>query len=780
MNLKMEKNLAVLEWDQNHPLILSNEERQKFRSYIQKIIKSPSVHIALLIFKNTQNPEMFFESTFIKALKKNPDREKWERLLDEAHELFNLIESANVSWISTIHGACLGHQLELALTCDYRIATFNKDTVFGFPEIHFGLIPGFGGCIRLPRLIGVQKALKMILESQIISARSAYHIRLMDYIVHPLDVEKQARALAEQIARGQIPPKPPRKYKPLRLIDKFFEIPMNQQILYHRTKKKILTETKGFYPAPLKALEVIKKTYPAKFLKTALKEESNSFCDLTVSSVTRHLISLDNTHRQKKDLQAIKVNPTPTTNTPIPTTNKIFPQKKIQKVAVVGAGIMGEGITHYLTKGHIPVLLKDIHPPSLTSALKSIHSIWNKQTQTNWLSSLLKKFLSEKTNDEKSTPIKNHHPLTFKNNYTFIPNIKTQPSNKQSYNTLISSVNENKIRFRKIRPQLDYSGFQNVDLVIETVVEDLEIKKKVIAETAQHLSSTCLFATNTSSFRITELAKAHPDPTRFFGLHFFYPAYQTSLVEIVRGEQTSDSTITSALYWTTRIGKIPFIVKDKPGFLIHRLFLPLMSEALWMLYEGASIPQIDQIYNSYGFSMGPFRLMDELGLDICLKLIKSFPSSELDLHFPKQALKIRPIFLGKKNKNGFYIYNNKLKVAGVNNLIYQDLNLKPSSKKISEPESLERGLYRMINESALVLEDQVVNTPAELDLALTLGVGFPAFRGGLLKYADEISLKSVIAGLKNFSERHGKRFHPSSALLKKAETGFYTLKGTSA
>jgi len=322
-----------------------------------------------------------------------------------------------------------------------------------------------------------------------------------------------------------------------------------------------------------------------------------------------------------------------------------------------------------------------------------------------------------------------------------------------------------------IRPQTDYSGFQSVDMVVETVVEDMEIKKAVISETASHLSDECLFASNTSSLSITELAKAHPDPGRFLGLHFFHPVQQTPLVEVVSGAQSANSAIISAVQWMKTLGKIPVIVKDNPGFLVHRLLLPLMSEAFWLLHEGAAVQQVDKIYSSFGFSMVPFRLMDELGLDICVKLIKSFRSIDSSLNFPPEISKLRPVFLGKKNKIGFYIYNDRLKAEAVNHLIYQDLKPKPSSKSPSEKECLERGLYRMINEAARALEEQIVTTAAELDLALISGIGFPAFRGGLLKYADEISLKTIIADLNTFSQQWGKRFHPSPAILKQAETG---------
>ncbi len=760
IKLKMEKNLAVVEL--NCFNILSRKSREQFKNYIDQIIKNPAVHTALLIFKNTPSQASFrsFETDLVKQVEKIHGREKWERLLDEVHELFHMIENADVSWIAVLQGACSGNHLELALACDYRIADFSAQ--FCVSELPLGLIPCFGACIRLPRLIGVKKTLEIILKSSVISSSSACRIGLVDQLTHPLELQKRARDLTEQINAGHISPKPLQKYTPLRFLDKCFEIPLSRQILFYITKKRLLSETRGFYPAPLKVLEVIKNTYPVKFLKTALKEESDAFCDLIVSPTTGHLISL---YLAKEKIQR-----------QCEVTYK--QNEKIKKAAVMGAGVMGGGITHWLANAHVPVLLKDIHSPSLSSTLIKIHSVWNKrQRKKGWnfpIGSKEKRNYGIDVNGEDYafnpfSHISSKRPPLPVNTLSF-PQAGSG-ERAQAFSPLKGKWNvfEKKNSADKIRPQMDYSGFHNVDMVIETVVEDIEIKKKVIAETAGRLSDKCLFATNTSSFSVTELAKAHPNPERFFGLHFFYPVYQTPLVEVVRGQQSSDSVIAFAVQWVKQMGKIPFVVKDRPGFLVHRLFLPLISEALWFLREGVPIQQVDQVYRSFGFYMGPFRLMDELGLDICAKLIKSSQFNELD--FPEEFFKLRPVFLGKKNKSGFYIYDDKMKVEAVNNLVYQDLKLKPSIKGISSEECLKRGLYRMVNESARVLEEQVVAEPTELDLALILGIGFPAFRGGLLKYADEISLKTIVAGLNNFSNTHGKRFRPSKALLTQENKG---------
>lgn len=724
IQLKIEKNIATLEFHKIQPFIFSQNFQLQLKYKIEQVINNSSIHVAILIFHNNSM------DINLKEIEKIHSKEKLERLLDEVYNLFYSMENSNISWIAATHNVCIENQLSLALACNYRIA--DRNTVFGFPALSFGVIPAFGGCVRLPHLVGVKKALEIILNRQMISSQQAYEMGLINDIVHRLSLEKTAHDIAEKIIKGQIPSKPLQKYKPQRLSDKLFEIPISRQILYYIEKRKISSENKSFYPSPLKGLNLIKNTYFMKSLKNALKEESNVFRDTVISTTTKHLISLHCTReRILKKFDTLKEEN----------------NNSIEKIAVLGAGSMGGKISHWLANHHFPVLLKDIHPPSLSSSLNYIHSIWDSQLQ--------------KTNSLFKKENQNIYPSWDKPAYTKKINLE-----------------EREKRSSMIRPQIDYSGFKNVNLVIEAVVEDIDIKKKVISETAQQLDENCLFATNTSSLSVTELAKAYPDPRRFFGLHFFQPVYKTPLVEIVKGEQTSDTVITCVFQWIKQLNKVPFIVKDKPGFLVHRLFLSLISEALWLLHEGVSIQNIDNAYTSFGFSMGPFRLMDELGLDICLKLIKSLKSSHLHLDFPEETFRLRPVFLGKKNRSGFYIYNDKLKVESVNNLIYQDLKLKPvSSSGISPTECLERGLYRMINESARVLEEQIVETPEELDLALTLGIGFPAFRGGLLKYADEMSLKMIISNLNHFTTKWGSRFLPSSPLLEQEKKGknFYKM-----
>ena len=715
MRIHTEKDLAFL-WIRAEAIF---ESISLIDKEVGKVIQNPSILTALIFLESQTNDIIPLD-----IIQKARNRENWEKELDALNHLFHKMEQSSVSWIAVLKGPCFDFSLQMALACDYRVADFT--TVFGFKALSFGLIPPTGACLRLPRLIGLKKAFDMILKGQVISAQLAKSYGLVKEAIHPSDSKDKALELTQQIHKGLIPAKPPQKYQARGVWNQLWEAPLFRQIYYYRTKKQILKQTKGFYPAPLKVLELIKKTYPVTSLKANIKDETNSFCDLSVSPIAQNLIALYKTLK-KMHLK-----------TSYPNTHSI------KKVVVIGAGAMGGGITGWLAYNNIPVFLKDIHAPSLSATLKYLYSHFKKPK--SWHCFLRLKKIIPKT--PLLSAIHPQRPLTY---------------DKKDQNRCSLS-------FSKIRPQMDYSGFSSADLIIETVVEDMEIKKKVIAESARQSSQNSLFASNTSSFKISELARAHPHPDRFLGLHFFYPAVQSPLVEVVQGEHTNPETSQSICQWIRQNGKIPFLVKDHPGFLVHRLFLPLVSEVLWCLKAGSDIQHIDNIYTSFGFRLGPFALMDELGLDIIAKLITSFQKAGKPLSIPEEFSHFNPGFLGKKNKKGFYIYNDKRKIISVNNKIFQNVPVKFSFK--NEGSILERGLYRMINEATELLEDKTVETAKEVDLALILGIGFPAFRGGLLKYAKDVSLKTVIAELYQFAHKWGDRFQPSSALLKLQEKDF--------
>jgi 3-hydroxyacyl-CoA dehydrogenase/enoyl-CoA hydratase/3-hydroxybutyryl-CoA epimerase len=326
---------------------------------------------------------------------------------------------------------------------------------------------------------------------------------------------------------------------------------------------------------------------------------------------------------------------------------------------------------------------------------------------------------------------------------------------------------------------LDFSGFKTLDLVVEAIVEDMNIKKRVIAETAAQMRPDAILATNTSSLSVTEMGSAHPRPENFVGMHFFNPVHKMPLVEVIRSPQSSDRAVMSVFELSKKMGKMPVVVKDGPGFLVNRLLLPYMAEAAFLLQEGMSIATVDKAFvKKFGMPMGPFALMDEVGLDVCMKVLKIFKKSFGD------RIEIAPLMeklesggrLGKKNGRGFYLYDEKSYRGEVDPQIYADLGLSSPRDPLSEQECLERGIFAMINECALALDvDHIVASPHEVDLAMIMGTGFPPFRGGLLKYADQVGVEHICDQLELYASQNRRRLKPTAALAARAQArrGFY-------
>lgn len=333
------------------------------------------------------------------------------------------------------------------------------------------------------------------------------------------------------------------------------------------------------------------------------------------------------------------------------------------------------------------------------------------------------------------------------------------------------SADEFERRQRSITAQLDYSGFKKIDLVIEAVVENLDIKKKVFAETEKYVSRECVLTSNTSSLSVQDMSHALEFPERFAGLHFFNPVHLMPLVEIILHDKIAPETVEALHKWVLRVKKTPVIVKDGPGFLVNRILMPYLNEAGFLLEEGVSVKDLDQAALDFGMPMGPGRLLDEVGIDVAVKVAKVMHEGLGERAHPsafssKLAAKN---FLGKKTSKGFYIYDEKGKVVGPNPEI-EEL-LPKEKKKMSESELQMRLFLPMINEAAAILKDGIVQTAADVDLGLIFGIGFPPFRGGLLRYADAEGLDKIHNALKNFSETVDKnRYTPNSYLTELVET----------
>lgn len=328
---------------------------------------------------------------------------------------------------------------------------------------------------------------------------------------------------------------------------------------------------------------------------------------------------------------------------------------------------------------------------------------------------------------------------------------------------------------------VDYSGFKSLDVAVEAIVEDMNIKKKVIGETAKHMRDDAIIATNTSSLSVTEMAEGHPRPEFFAGMHFFNPVDKMPLVEVIKGPKTSDETIVTIFELSKKMGKMPVVVKDGPGFLVNRLLIPYLNEATFLFQEGMDIKTLDDYYvKNFGMPMGPLALMDEVGLDVGIKVVKIFKKAFGDrIEVPEVMEKIEKAGrLGKKNSKGFYKYSSDGKRLEPDETIYSELGLKAPVNPYSEKECIERGIFSMINECAMALnEDRIVETPHEVDLAMIMGTGFPPFRGGLCKYADSVGTLNIANALESYAvQRNAKRLKPLKALdqMAKTQRSFYS------
>ncbi len=695
--------IAVVEFD------LVGEKVNKFSTPVMMRLKEVVQELArssykAVIFKSNK-PKIFIAGADIEEIKSMTTKEQFDSAVKAGQEIMNMVEDLPMPTIAAINGACMGGGCEFVMSCDYRIASEDSSTKIGLPETQLGIIPGFGGCVRMPRILGLANAFDIILAGKAVNSKKALKIGLVDKVVHAnLLMDQAAKWAKELIAQGG--KKRRKTYKPQGMVNVLLE-GVAKGVVYKKAREGVLKMTHGHYPAPLKAIEVVSKSY-GKDRATALEIERAGFCELGITDVSKSLIHVFYLTEMVKKQTGI--------------VGKEVSARNVTHLGVLGAGTMGGGIAYVAADKGIDVRMKDLSADALGKGLKHASDLW-------------KKLVKRKSIDQ------------------------FQYQQKMS---LVSATT-------------DYSGFKNMDVVVEAIVEDMGIKQKVIGECAGQMRPDAIIATNTSSLSVTEMSKGHPRPEFFAGMHFFNPVNKMPLVEVIRGEKTSDETIATIFELSKKMGKMPVVVKDGPGFLVNRLLLPYMGEAAYLLQEGMSIEVVDRAYvKDFGMPMGPFALMDEVGLDVCIKVLKIFKKSfgeRIEMASCMEALE-KSGRLGKKNGKGFYQYSADGKRGEVDQSIYAALGLSQPSNPLTTKECIERGVFAMVNECSLALvEDRIVETAHEVDLAMIMGTGFPPFRGGLLKYADSVGTQYIADQLEMYANtRKALRLKPAVPLRNMAKT----------
>ena len=709
---KNEKGVANLDFD------LHNEKVNKFSGSVMLELETvlndiKNDHsIQLLVLKSSKK-DVFIAGADIKELVGIKNAQEAQDKAERGQEVFNLLESLPYPTLAVIDGACLGGGCEFILACDYRIASDNPKAMIGLPEVNLGIIPGWGGTQRLPKLVGLQASLSIILTGKPIPSKKAFKMGLVDQLSAQEFLEKNTADFIDNILKKKVKKSKNKKNK---LLNIFLEkTALGRRLVFNQSRKAILKTSKGNYPAPLKALEVIEESVGLS-LERGLAVEKRAFGEIATTKTCENLIQVFFSNEMLKKNVGIDLNPDLKTN--------------VQQAGVLGAGVMGGGIAWLFSNKNIPVRIKDLNWDAIAMGFASAHKIYGQL--------------------KKIRKIKDKGILT-----------------KMSF----------------ISASTHFSGFQKANVVVEAIVENIDIKKKALAELESHVNEETILCSNTSALSINSMSESLQRPENFIGMHFFNPVNRMPLVEIIPSEKTSVETLQHIVSLTKKLGKTPLIVQDCAGFLVNRILLPYINEAARILEESSSVEHIDQLIEKFGLPMGPFTLADEVGIDVGFHVAKILENaygermkvSELlcILHEDKK-------YLGKKGKKGFYVYNKKDKninesIRSCVQSVQKKLSL--SVQEIDDQVIVQRCIYIMINEAALCIEESVVESAQHLDMGMIMGTGFPPFRGGLLKYADDIGLDNVVETLHTFSRQYGERFKPAPLLVRLAEekSKFYSM-----
>jgi len=614
-------------------------------------------------------------------------------LAREGQRIFDRWAALPFPVVAAIHGHCMGGGTEFALACHGRVAA--DDAAIALPETRLGILPGFGGTQRLPRLISVQKALDMVLSGRTMGAEEASRTGLVDAVVPKDRLLERATELVREAANDRRRIEAARKTKRGGLRNLLLERTAPGRALLFRVAEKNLRQKIGrHYPAPLKALEVMRKGLGMP-LKQGLELEALELGRLIITPECKNLIHVYHLSQRPKKGAELAAEPL-----------------EIRKAAVLGAGVMGGGIAQLLASKKISVILKDIRPEAVEKGLDHAREIFTRK--------FAKKGLGEEA------VIKNMGFIT---------------------------------------GTTSYREFEGVDLVVEAVVENMGVKQAVLKEVEETLSEASLIATNTSALSVTELQKVSARPQRVGGLHFFNPVDRMPLVEVVRGEQTSEQTAATLFATAVRLGKTPIIVADRPGFLVNRLLVAYLLEAVMLAEAGVERVSLDKRVKDFGLPMGPFRLIDEVGIDIAAEvgttLAGAFPYLAT---CPLLERAVESGLVGKKGGAGFYLYHGEHS-AGSNPEADILLGLRPEREATGE--DVERLLYLILNEAGRCLEEQVAIAPEDVDTGMVFGAGFPPFLGGPCRWADNRGLQGVVLSLEKLAKTLGPRFEPCEYLKRR-------------
>ncbi|KAG8067897.1 hypothetical protein GUJ93_ZPchr0005g15965 [Zizania palustris] len=638
----------------------------------------------------------------INAFQNGPKNEKPGSLSIDF--LTDIVEDAQKPSVAAIDGIALGGGLEVAMVCHARVSTSSAQ--LGLPELQLGIIPGMGGTQRLPRLVGLPKALEMMLMSKSIKGVDAHRFGLIDAIVSANELINTACFWALEIVEDKRP-----WFRSLHRTDKLPALEEVKKIInFARVQAQ---KQSANVQHPLVCIDVIDEGIISG-PRAGLMKESLSAKMLEMSQTSKSLRHVFFAQRATSKIPNI--------------INLGLTPRRIQKVAIVGGGLMGSGIATALIANNFLVILKEVNEHFLDAGISRIKAN---------LQSFVKKGEMTKGDYEKKL-------------------------------SLLSGV-------------LDYEQFRDADVVIEAVLEDVSLKQKIFADLDKYCHSNCIFATNTSTIDLQLIGQKTSCQNRIAGAHFFSPAHVMPLLEIIRTHQTSSQVIVDLLNVAKKIRKTPIVIGNCTGFAVNRMFFPYTQVAGLLVDYGLDVYHIDHVITKFGMPMGPFRLTDIVGFGVAIATRKQYLQS-----YPKRCYKSMLIQLmveenrtGESSGKGFYLYDDKWKASpdpDIKKYVEKSRSMAniaqdPKLFKLTDDDIVEMVFFPVVNEACRLLDEGVALKASDLDVASIMGRGFPSYRGGVMFWADSLGAKYVYHKLEAWCEDYGELFKPCEYLAVRARQG---------
>ncbi|BDF95962.1 fatty acid oxidation complex subunit alpha FadB [Pseudoalteromonas sp. KAN5] len=632
--------------------------------------------------------------------------------IKDATDVFDALEDLPFPTLSAINGLALGGGCEWVLATDYRVAS--STAKIGLPEVKLGIMPGFGGTVRLPRIVGADNAMLWITSGAENRAADALKVGAVDAVVSADKLLDSGISTLELAIAGKLDWQAKRnvKLQPLKLNR------VEQGMSFAMAEGMVMGKTKGHYPAPIMAVRTIKAAANCERAEAMAIENAN-FAKLarTPEAAAQTGIFLADQYIKGKARKSAKTS-----------------DLEIKQAAVLGAGIMGGGIAYQSAYKGTPIIMKDIQQDALDLGMGEASKLLGQKVQRGHM----------------------------------------------AMEKMVATLG-------KIKPTLNDSDLQSADIIVEAVVENPKVKQAVLAGLEKDMPAGTILTSNTSTIRIDELATALEKPENFCGMHFFNPVPKMPLVEIIRGEKTSEQTINAVVDYALKLGKSPIVVNDCPGFFVNRVLFPYFAGFSKLVVEGADFAKVDKVMeNVFGWPMGPAYLLDVVGIDTAYHctgvMADGFPERMSRQEKDPVTVFANEKRFGQKNKAGFYQYapdrRGRLKKAQDPQAVELLSSITDAPKEFDKQEIIDRCMVPMINEVLLCLQENIIASPQEADMALIYGIGFPPFRGGAFRYLDQTGLANFVATADKYAHL-GAIYQVSEQTRKWAEEGrvFYKVEG---